>query len=53
MISKKYVSITLGDVTKNFFDEQSDIATRVGNILNSNGGVKADKLQGIGKWLEY
>lgn len=47
MISKKYVSITLGDVTKNFFDEQSDVATRVGNILNSNGSVKADKLQGI------
>lgn len=47
MLSKKYVSLTLGDVTKNFFDEQSDVATRVDNILNANGTVNANKLQGI------
>lgn len=47
MISKKYSSLTLGDVTKNFFDEQSDVATRVENILNSNGTVNANKLQGV------
>ena len=47
MISRKYISLTLGDVTKNFFDQQSDVATRVDNILNANGTVNANKLQGI------
>ena len=47
MISKKYISLTLGDVTNNFFDQQSDVATRVDNILNANGTVNANKLQGI------
>lgn len=47
MLSKKYVSLTLGDVTKSFFDEQSDVATRIDNILNENGTVNANKLQGI------
>lgn len=47
MISKKYISLTLGDVTNNFFDQQSDVATRVDNILNENGTVNANKLQGI------
>ena len=47
MISRKYISLTLGDITNNFFDEQSDVATRVDNILNANGTVNANKLQGI------
>lgn len=46
-ISKKPITIELGDVIENFFNKQSDIQNRVDNILNSNGSVKGDEIQGF------
>lgn len=45
-ITRRSNSIELGSVVKNFFENQADISNRVNNILNSNGTVKAQSLEG-------
>ena len=46
LITGEYTSIELGNVISNFFNEQADIQGKVNNILNSNGTVKAQTLEG-------
>ena len=46
LITGEYTYIELGNVVSNFFNEQADIQSKVNNILNSNGSVKAQTLQG-------
>lgn len=47
LITGEYTSIELGNVISNFFNEQADIQSKVNNILNNNGSVKAQTLEGI------
>ena len=46
LITGEYTYIELGNVVSNFFNEQADIQSKVNNILNSNGSVKAQTLEG-------
>lgn len=46
MLTGEYISIELGNVVNNFIKEQADIQQRVNSILNSEGRVKADMLNG-------
>lgn len=46
LITGEYTSIELGNIISNFFNEQADIQSKVNNILNSNGSVKAQTLEG-------
>lgn len=39
-------SLVLGTVEKNFFKEQVDIQNKVNNIINKNGTVKANSIEG-------
>lgn len=45
-ITGRIISVELGSIVKNFFENQADISNRVNNILNSNGTVKAQSLEG-------
>ena len=45
-LTGEYISIELGNVVNNFIKEQADIQQRVNSILNSEGRVKADMLNG-------
>ena len=47
LITGEYLSIELGNVISNFFNEQADIQSKINNILNDNGSVKAESLEGI------
>lgn len=46
LITGEYKSIELGNAVSNFFNEQADIQNKVNSILNSNGTVKAQTLEG-------
>lgn len=46
LITGEYISLELGNVQNNFFNNQADLQNRVNSILNSNGTVKADMLNG-------
>lgn len=46
-LTGKLISLELGNVSENFFNNQADITSRVNDILNSNNTVKAEKLEGI------
>lgn len=46
MLTLEYISIELGNVVNNFIKDQADIQQRVNSILNSQGQVKADMLNG-------
>lgn len=46
LITGEYISLELGNVQNNFFNNQADLQNRVDSILNSNGTVKADMLNG-------
>lgn len=46
LITGEYNYIEIGNVVSNFFNEQADIQSKVNNILNSNGTVKAQTLEG-------
>lgn len=39
-------SLELGTVEKNFFKDQADIQNKVNNIINKNGTVKANSIEG-------
>ena len=47
ILTKKYNSIEIGDVVKNYFENQSDISNAVSKVLNGNGNVKTESLEGI------
>lgn len=46
LLTGEYISIELGNATKDFFKDQSDIQNKVDEIFNSNGNVKAETLEG-------
>ena len=46
LITGEYISLELGNVQNNFFNNQADLQNRVNSIFNSNGTVKADMLNG-------
>lgn len=46
LITGEYISLELGNVQNNFFNNQADLQNRVDSILNSNGTVKSDMLNG-------
>ena len=46
-LTGEYNSIELGNEISNFFNEQVDISNKVNSILNDNGSVKANEVQGF------
>ncbi|HAT4309039.1 TPA: peptidoglycan DD-metalloendopeptidase family protein [Clostridium perfringens] len=46
ILKEKYIDVTIGDVVKNYFQNQSDTAQKVNSILNENGTVKSSELEG-------
>ena len=47
LITGEYISLELGNAISNFFKEQSDVQSKINNILNSNGTVKGNEIQGF------
>lgn len=47
ILTGKYISITLGDIITGYFDKQDIARENLDNILNANGSVKGESLQGI------
>ena len=46
MLTGEYISLELGNVINNFIHEQADIQHKINSILNSEGQVKTDVLNG-------
>lgn len=46
ILKEKYIDVTIGDVVKNYFQNQSDTNQKVNSILNENGTVKSSELEG-------
>ncbi|EOU1128912.1 phage tail protein [Clostridium perfringens] len=46
ILKEKYIDVTIGDVVKNYFQNQSDTTQKVNSILNENGTVKSSELEG-------
>lgn len=46
LMTGEYISLELGNIQNNFFNNQADLQNKVDSILNSNGTVKADMLNG-------
>lgn len=47
ILKRKYINISIGEVVKNYFQNQTDVSNKVNNILNKNGDVKSESLTGI------
>lgn len=47
LMTGEYISLELGNAISNFFKEQADVQSKINNILNSNGTVKANEVQGF------
>lgn len=51
ILTRKYEDIVIGDTIKNYFEKQSNVASRIDNILNTvvddNGDVVAEKVKGF------
>lgn len=47
ILTNKYNSITLGELYTGYFDKQDITREKLDNILNENGSVRAETLQGI------
>lgn len=46
LLTGEYISIELGNIINNFFDNQADIQHKVDNVFNDNGNIKAETLEG-------
>lgn len=46
-LTNEIISLELGNFKENFFQNQIDLNNKLENILNSNGSVNSQKLQGI------
>lgn len=46
ILKEKYIDVTIGDVVKNYFQNQSDTTQKVNSILNENGTIKSSELEG-------
>ncbi len=47
LMTGEYISLELGNAISNFFNEQADVQSKINNILNSNGTVKGNEIQGF------
>ncbi|MFR2529081.1 MAG: phage tail spike protein [Clostridium paraputrificum] len=47
LLTGEYISLELGNAISNFFKEQADVQSKINNILNSNGTVKGNEIQGF------
>lgn len=47
ILNKKYNSITLGELNTDYFDRQDLAKEKLDSILNTNGNVKAESLEGV------
>lgn len=47
ILNKKYNSITLGELNSTYFDRQDLAKEKLDSILNNNGNVKAESLEGV------
>lgn len=47
LITGEYISLELGNAISNFFNEQANVQSKINNILNSNGTVKGNEIQGF------
>ncbi|MCX0386662.1 peptidoglycan DD-metalloendopeptidase family protein [Clostridium perfringens] len=47
ILKEKYINVSIGEVVKNYFQDQSDTTQKVNAILNKNGSVKSEELSGI------
>lgn len=47
ILNKKYNAITLGELNTDYFDRQDLAKEKLDSILNSNGNVKAESLEGV------
>ena len=47
ILTRKYESVDVGAFKENFFNKQSDVRNKVESILNSNGTVKGNEIQGF------
>lgn len=47
ILKEKYINVSIGEVVKNYFQNQSDTTQKVNAILNKNGSVKSEELSGI------
>ena len=47
LITGEYISLELGSVQCDFFNKQVDIQNKVDSILNGNGTVRGDKINGV------
>lgn len=47
ILTEKYNSITLGELLTGYFDKQDIARENLNNILNENGSVKGEVLQGV------
>lgn len=47
ILNKKYNSITLGELNSDYFDRQDLAKEKLDSILNNNGNVKAESLEGV------
>lgn len=47
ILTRKYESVDVGAFKENFFNKQSDVRSKVESILNGDGSVKANEIQGF------
>lgn len=47
ILNKKYNGITLGELNSTYFDRQDLAKEKLDSILNTNGNVKAESLEGV------
>lgn len=47
ILTRKYESVDVGAFKENFFNKQSDVRNKVESILNGDGSVKANEIQGF------
>lgn len=47
IINEKYIEVMIGELNSNTIDMQFDTVGRLDNILNPNGTINTDKLQGV------
>ncbi|WP_338631357.1 phage tail spike protein [Clostridium baratii] len=46
VLKNKYISISIGELRKDFFDLQNDTTNKLNNVLNNNGTINPSKMQG-------
>ena len=47
ILTRKYESVDVGAFKENFFNKQSDVRSKVESILNGDGSVKGNEIQGF------